>query len=443
MDDMTTLSAGMFEAARTIESLDEARKLLEEYGSYRSLHDILRDFSGLEEPKKYVIDALTPWLPQLLPDSVRSNVSNWLRSGISHREDAFRISRALHLDTDRTDAFLKMTTGEGIHWRNPRDIVWAYSALHDYGPAQVAALEEKVAAMGSTPAPKQVFGVDSYTIEVEYILRPMLSVSEEELLGWMEQEWDKLGEQHNYAYVMFNDLWGRLKNPAGESEETLKKKRETVRAQLQLHNRFLREDFLKNKENQGREFESIPMDICDKRFCEFLETEFPGYEPAFFTDEYLLNVYLFRRLIPSRKNKVKKESSRKKKEKKYSDQALSALQKALKLYWPEATSFSKIKSREVEVSRKLLLLLFLATDGEGSEFESGGDEFGRSRDDVFMGRYTRMQLMLSYCGYQPLDPRHPFDWLILFCTAADDSMDDMNQSERMEEMLLRMFPEEE
>ena len=45
------------------------------------------------------------------------------------------------------------------------------------------------------------------------------------------------------------------------------------------------------------------------------------------------------------------------------------------------------------------------------------------RDEAFEDLYIRLNDMLLLCGFAPLDPRSPFDWLILYCICVEDMFD--------------------
>ena len=42
-------------------------------------------------------------------------------------------------------------------------------------------------------------------------------------------------------------------------------------------------------------------------------------------------------------------------------------------------------------------------------------------EDVFNETYLRLSAMLSECGFAQLDPRVPFDWMILYCMCVSDT----------------------
>jgi len=113
--------------------------------------------------------------------------------------------------------------------------------------------------------------------------------------------------------------------------------------------------------------------------------------------------------------------------------AREGIQKSIRASWPDPTVLSRMKNRArgVDVNRKVLIMLFLATNGMESAYMNLDDAMGLdtelcSRDRV-RDLYKRLNLMLSRCGFRTLDPRSPFDWIILYSIAADD----MWQTEEM------------
>ena len=101
---------------------------------------------------------------------------------------------------------------------------------------------------------------------------------------------------------------------------------------------------------------------------------------------------------------------------------LSALQRDIQQNWPDEISLSRMLHRKTDVSRKALILLFLATDGASSSDALCDDDDLPEEDEDFEGRYTRLNTMLCDCGFAPLDSRSPFDWMIIYCMCIEDSM---------------------
>lgn len=119
------------------------------------------------------------------------------------------------------------------------------------------------------------------------------------------------------------------------------------------------------------------------------------------------DVYLHERLIPRIQRAAKKDLEG-------GALVLSALQRDIQQNWPDETALSKMMNRRIDVSRKALILLFLATDG-GLDDEGEDEE----REEVFEDAYSRMNGMLVNCGFAPLDPRCAFDWMVLYCMCVD------------------------
>lgn len=125
-------------------------------------------------------------------------------------------------------------------------------------------------------------------------------------------------------------------------------------------------------------------------------------------------------------------------------QILSALQRDIQQNWPDETALSKMLHRKTDVTRKVLILLFLATDG-AVQTAAGGEDIPEDGEDYdleeagFEDRYARINAMLSDCGFGPLDSRVPFDWMILYCMCIEESMFIDGQ---VEAFLEAVFPSE-
>lgn len=116
----------------------------------------------------------------------------------------------------------------------------------------------------------------------------------------------------------------------------------------------------------------------------------------------------------------------------------TVVQKLIKQNWPNATAIKNIRSHAADVPRKLLLLLYVVTENCG-----GADGPYRELDESYITPEERVEdhwwtlnAMLSDCGMAPLDPRNPFDWLILYAISADESE---CMSDRMEQVIEYVF----
>ena len=135
---------------------------------------------------------------------------------------------------------------------------------------------------------------------------------------------------------------------------------------------------------------------------------------AMSTKEVLEN-YLYRKMVPvsERKKGVDKSKT-----------AFTDAQKSVRANWPDEATLSKMKSRQTDVNRKVLMLLFLVTNGgEGDYVDDEDLDWEPSRDEIFVNAFMRLNRMLTECGFQRLDPRNRFDWMVLYCMCVDDIFD--------------------
>lgn len=436
---MTILSKEMFESALHIASVEDAINVLMHYRNFRTLKDILLSFGSGEDIRAILVDGLLSWQPKISRESVERKVRNWLNGKTTsiHKQDAFVLSRILKLSLERTNEFLKMASGEGIHWRNPEDIVWCYAIVRDLEPAQILRLLGRVRAIGETP---KVASHKSYTQEVHEQLQNVLDQDEDSLIAVLKAEWSRFGTFHNTAHHLFTQYSELLKKGYRESDKSYMyaPKEEDDDKLNSLSDKNLKkwkEDHAELVETARREAEAVGEPFLPDQSRYQLTLEDTAGTPEIMTpeeisDEKMLEDYLYRKLIPvGNQEEV--------------DPIRETLRRAIRQNWPDTTSLSRMRKRQIDIPRKALILLFLATDGNDSEFESMeyGDfeEAGYAAEDSFLDIYTRLNLMLTSCGFLKLDPRSAFDWIVLFCISTGDLWD---SDERIQGILLEMFPKE-
>jgi len=123
-----------------------------------------------------------------------------------------------------------------------------------------------------------------------------------------------------------------------------------------------------------------------------------------------------------------------------------ALQKAVKNYWPNATSVTNILNRFEDVTRKVLILLYVVTEGI-SGIEEENNYLYIEDKATLQDRVWELDLKLNEWGMGTLDPRNPFDWLIMYSLNTDEdddaAIDDASQtiSKRLQDVLSILFPE--
>ena len=366
MDNMTAFSIEMYREATMPMTVEEAVEVLKVYGHFRRFGDILRDFSAPEDPRHVLLSGLTANHPEVLPASLDRKIRNWLagRTDTVARVDAFEICQIFRLDLDRTDHFLRQVTGEGIHWRDPDEIIWAYSIANGYSYAETCSLQRCAGAQLAMLNKSAPSGIDSFTADVRERMLPLLAEPEDVLIDHLCQTLPMLGKLHNTAYKLFRQYLELLASGGG-------------------HKLSIQE---------------------------------------------ILEQYLYRQLVPISAQTRKSKAN------------YTLVQKNIRQHWPDESTLSKMKNRELDVPRKVLILLFLATDGSDSEYEEPEDEDILTRDEVFQNIHIRLNRMLRACGFHALDPRSPFDWMILYSICVDDVWE---VDQRLCRMLESLFSPEE
>ena len=392
MDTMTVLSEEMFKQVHQLNTVAEAVELLLHYEHFRTLGDVLTKFHPGSDLRKTLSAGLQLWFPGSKADANDRKIRNWLNGKTQSvsKEDAYVISRILELTQEQTDDFLKYACGEGIHWRNPEDIVWCYAIVHRLDPSQTESLRQRVNAAAAASG-KGTTADNNYTAEVREAVAPLLHQSEDALLAFLKTEQARLGTLHNTAYLLFTQYMDLLKR--GWSECGME---------------FLFDDMTRQEK---------------KKASETADGDIGPHKSEALTVRDILETYMYRRCVPVQARGKDK-----------APEVFSAIQKSIRQNWPDEAALSRMEARKLDVSRKALILLFLATDGTDSEFEEFDSP--ESADDVFDSLYIRMNTMLTECGFPQLDPRNPFDWIILFCIACGDFWE---IDGRLEKVLTQMY----
>ena len=355
MHRMTESSREMARRALKIRSTGEAIAYLQENPPFRTLRDILMaaDRQGRTEAelRRALADGLCQNHPGQKRDAVERKIRNWFsgKTGTVSRDTALELCLILRLSVDEANLLLMRITDEGLHWRNPEEIIWGYAIANGLSYAKTQELVSSAQGMELIGA--QTTGVRTFMVREQVLKR--LHGTPEELLCFLGENRALWGTFHNEAYGLFLRYMQLLETAAPE---------------------------------QGAGGAQTPQ-----------EERMPV--------ERILSAYFFSGQV--------------------SGSARSGIQRSVKANWPDGPTLSKMKNRAdgVDVSRKVLILLFLATNGDETAYRSRIDEDEdepRTREAVFRDVYTRLNLMLSRCGFRPLDARSPFDWIVLFCISVRD-----------------------
>lgn len=277
----------------------------------------------------------------------------------SDRVELFCICFLLELDETASDFLLKRLTGQGIHYRNTKELVYAYCLKNNLGYEHAMELVKEVMELDEGEyGTMLVYGCDGQTELLTGEVKTQFQVlcSHEELFRFIADRKSGLGNRHNTAYQYFNAMLGLLTKENGKVMYSLEKT----------------------------------------------------------ADNYLrLNMPVEKRIS-----------------------SYSCIQKLVKKHWPGSRSIKGMKARTQDVTRKVLLLLYIVTGGVHHDIYEEIDEEDISAEDFLEFHCKNMNRMLNNCGMGRIDPRNAFDFLILYSIRPEQ---DTFMSERMAEIVEELY----
>lgn len=377
--EMTGISVGLYDTVRLdILTIQDAIDYLEKEAKFRTLREKLEKFGYGRDLRKILVQGLQEHDPKRKKDAVERRVRGWFstKNPVSSikKQDAIEVCFILELSIEEADQLVAMISEESLHYRNPDEVVYIFALQHGMSYSEASELNEQVVGILSQVREGGKPSEDSFTP----IIREEISAlnTKEELVDYLGQAVERFGRYHNNAYRIFMEMMKILEEPALEEKlaaaEVLEQEHLTVRSIL-------------------REY------------------------------MYEGNVLYAKELVSKKK---KREFSR---EERF---LFTKVQENVASNWPDETTLSKMKLRKADVTRKVLILLFLATDqgiNESEEIQDdeymqgeGYDSAQQVKEAAFESLYSRLNHMLIICGFAPLDPRSPFDWLVLYGICVED-----------------------
>lgn len=266
-------------------------------------------YADLDTARRVLTDKLTEYETDggENREQISRKVRNWLngKNQPSNREEMFKICFALRLNLEQADRIFSTAEECGIHYRNPRELIYAFCLKkgYDYPKAQ-----EIVRDLGQAAIPKNTMGYHGMmrkTSESEASSFMTVSIKNEfiniekteDLKAFIERNQTAFGIHHNTAYRKFKMML----------------------------------DYLLEGMSENNKYTDAP---GEKR-----------YSIEKVTEEYL------RMGLPYQKK----------------SRQYSKAEKAIKRHWPSPRMVQEMYSRKRDVNRKTLLLLYLATEGMGAE----------------------------------------------------------------------------
>ena len=354
-------------------------------------------------------------------DNMSRNVRNWMNGiNIPQREQLFQMCFALELDESRASQLLASISDTGIHYRNPEELVYAFGLRQKMSYGETVQLKNEIMEKyyqnkKDASSSEKNSEAKVYTRQIQRkFLDEVHTV--EDLKQFFEENSGVFGKIHEAAYDEFMRMLKLLQNPETDFEA--------------YWMQYLKESTGYSEEERQKEVERIKQDLKKKSVEEIIE-------------EYL------RMYVP--KNTSRKKTGEGKRNYTY-------LQRVIKKNWPSESIISKMKTKEMDISRKVLLLLFLLTEefevsdlinreqeddifsdlDEGDEYLSDLGEM-EDANDRMERRIVQLNLFLEAYGMNQLDPGSAFDCFVLYALKASYDGDEDNMGERFKSVLKLLF----
>lgn len=357
---MTTLTRNLWDQAVNSDmSLSEAVDALRKNANVRTLRSTLTKYSGIESETE-LRNLLRTGLQAHTPDAVPDSIRRRVSGWMG------KAGRSLSKETAIELAYiLKLdveTADEFISELTDEGFHWRdpQELAYIFGLNHGMSFPEAAKLAGQmAEAAEKSAAVDETPFT--YLIRDEAKAlgTPQELLDFAARSGGSLGQMHQTAYHMFMNMIDILRNPDGSN-------------------------IAGSEENAGK-----------------------------FTVEEVLHEYLFRDQVPANEKSV-----------------VNPIANALIQSWPTQAQLFQMRSKNRDVTRKVLILLFLATDGEPIRPDDPMDEYNDDiwldevdDDERFRSAFTRLNTMLADCGFRRIDPRRPFDWMVLYCLCGADALE--------------------
>ena len=107
------------------------------------------------------------------------------------------------------------------------------------------------------------------------------------------------------------------------------------------------------------------------------------------------------------------------------------IQKMIKRYWPSATSIKNMANRTEDIKRKVLILLYLVTEGIAANVNYDIIDDDLPPEEMFKEHYERLCIMMTDCGFALPDPRNVFDWAALYAIRMSNSEEIRDEMQKL------------
>ncbi len=360
---LTMRSAIAFDAVATENMTPSlaAEYLKSEQFVLRNFSELLREVYPYPDLQQRLVNAFCTYEADTKPASVVRKIANWLagKNQPTKWDELIRIAFALDLTDAQLNLLLGHCTGYCLHYREPRDMVFAWFLQND------RSYQEALDFYASLPVPERLhcYPQNPFSHLTRELQQAFFGVdSTQQFRNIYMANLEKFGQLHVRAYQYFDKYLSQLICPTSQWYHD-----ETERYSL----------------------------------------------------EKVMEVYMSMNM-PSSRNRSQ----------------YTLIQKLIKQNWPNATALKNIHAHREDVPRKLLLLLYVITENAiDTDYSESIESYLTVRDRLEEHWWILNGILLD-CGMPLLDPRNPFDWLILY---AISSGDDESMSDRMAKMIDKLF----
>ena len=369
--------------------LDDAVRYLSEDFPIRRIDEVLANaIKQKAQERNTTEEEMKSVLRKALGSKARS-LRNWLIPGMVKsisRESAIQIAFALHMSYEEAEGFLKRLWLDGFYMRDVMDVIYRYGLENRWSYEPTTKMVQAFAYLNHcNPEPD---GSDA--VHREDLTRYLNALYEnavntvKDLENFIKKNEQFFGTFRRKAYERFKELYDQLEQEWDDVAH--------LDIELDVY----------AEEAQAYTRDTVSMgELCD----------------------------VIVKGIPE----MKKRGTN------------TIIRRCITEHIPTRTVMSEIINKSerdgkiTQVDRKLLILAWLSSeDGDMLDFQSGNAE-----DDLKEHLNVLNIDLLEQCGMAALDPRHPFDWIVmnsLYCAyilgEKDKAVDDVE--DRMKKLIERM-----
>lgn len=216
---------------------EEIVEFLKNGALYRSFADLLKWVYPGDDLNEKLVHGLTE-ISGKDEDSISRKVRNWLKGSNvpQNREQLFQICFILNLNEELANKLIASSSETGIHYRNSREIVYAFCLRKGKSYAEALELNEKMNKIyiDETKDKEKDFITDSDIVYTKQLKDEFSLVeNESELESFFKNYSRNLGVIHETAYRKFIQLLNYLQKPG--TDEELYSIEKTVDQYLRMH----------------------------------------------------------------------------------------------------------------------------------------------------------------------------------------------------------------